>query len=51
MAHATFRLGDLTAIIGVERLRKHLPDPQILLVHVTLVYLHRFGGHSLRGQL
>ena len=35
---------------AVNRLRKRLPDPQIWLVHVTLGYLHRFGGHGLRGQ-
>jgi hypothetical protein len=33
-----------------DRLRKHVPDPQIWLVHVTLGYLHRSGGHGLRGQ-
>jgi hypothetical protein len=35
---------------AVSRLRKRVPDPQIWLVHVTLGYLHRFGGHGLRGQ-
>ena len=35
---------------AVARLRKRINDPQIWLVHVTLGYLHRFGGHSLRGQ-
>jgi hypothetical protein len=35
---------------AVVRLRKRLPDPQIWLVHLTLGYLHRFGGHALRGQ-
>jgi hypothetical protein len=27
-----------------DRLRKRVPDAQIWLVHVTLGYLHRFGG-------
>jgi hypothetical protein len=35
---------------AADRLRKRLPDPQIWLVHVTLGYLHRFGGHGMRGQ-
>lgn len=35
---------------AAERLRKRVPDPQIWLVHVTLGYLHRFGGHGLRGR-
>jgi hypothetical protein len=35
---------------AAERLRKRVPDPQIWLVQVTLGYLHRFGGHGLRGQ-
>ena len=35
---------------AVARLRKRMPDPQIWLVLVTLGYLHRFGGHGLRGQ-
>ena len=34
---------------AADRLRKRVPDPQIWLVHVTLGYLHRFGGHALRG--
>src|SRR5437763_15475325 len=29
------------------RLRKRIPDAQIWLVHVSLGYLHRFGGHGL----
>jgi hypothetical protein len=29
---------------AAERLRKRVADPQIWLVHVTLGYLHRFGG-------
>ena len=36
---------------AADRLRKRVPDPQIWLVHVTLGYLHRFGGHGLRGEL
>jgi hypothetical protein len=35
---------------AVGRLRKRIPDSQIWLVHVSLGYLHRFGGHRLRGQ-
>ena len=35
---------------AADRLRKRVPDPQIWLVHVTLGYLHRFGGHGLRGR-
>lgn len=35
---------------AADRLRKRVPDPQIWLVHVTLGYLHRFGGHGLPGQ-
>jgi hypothetical protein len=35
---------------AVNRLRKRVADPQIWLVHVTLGYLHRFGGHGLRGR-
>ena len=31
---------------AVERLRKRVADPQIWLVHVTLGYLHSFGGHG-----
>src|SRR5258707_13203594 len=41
---------DKNEMKAVDRLRKRLPDPQIWLVHVTLGYLHRFGGHGLRGQ-
>jgi hypothetical protein len=41
---------DKNEMKAVSRLRKRLPDPQIWLVHVTLGYLHRFGGHSLRGR-
>jgi hypothetical protein len=35
---------------AAERLRKRVPDPQIWLVHVTRGYLHRFGGHGVRGR-
>ena len=33
---------------AVDRLWKRLPDPQVFVVHVTLGYTHRFGGHGLR---
>ncbi len=41
---------DKNEMKAVNRLRQRVPDPQIWLVHVTLGYLHRFGGHGLRGQ-
>ncbi len=41
---------DKNEMKAVARLRKRIPDPQIWLVHVTLGYLHRFGGHGLRGR-
>lgn len=41
---------DKNEMKAVDRLRKRIPDPQIWLVHATLGYLHRFGGHGLRGQ-
>jgi hypothetical protein len=41
---------DSNEMKAAERLRKRVPDPQIWLAHVTLGYLHRFGGHGLRGQ-
>jgi hypothetical protein len=41
---------DKNEMKAAERLRKRLADPQIWLIHVTLGYLHRFGGHGLRGQ-
>jgi hypothetical protein len=41
---------DKNEMKATDRLRKRLPEPQIWLVHVTLGYLHRFGGHALRGQ-
>ena len=40
---------DKNEMKAVARLRKRLPDAQIWLVHVTLGYLHRFGGHGVRG--
>ena len=41
---------DKNEMKAADRLRQRVPDPQIWLVHVTLGYLHRFGGHGLRGQ-
>src|SRR5436853_6324341 len=41
---------DKNEMNAAERLRKRVPDPQIWLVHVTLGYLHRFGGQGVRGQ-
>jgi hypothetical protein len=41
---------DKNEMKAVQRLRKRIPDPQIWLVHVSLGYLHRFGGHGLRGR-
>ena len=41
---------DRNEMKAAERLRKRLPDPQIWLVHVSLGYLHRFGGHGSRGR-
>jgi hypothetical protein len=41
---------DKNEMKATARIRKRVPDAQIWLVHVTLGYLHRFGGHSLRGQ-
>lgn len=41
---------DKNEMKAVDRLRKRVADPQIRLVHVTLGYLHRFGGHGLRGE-
>jgi hypothetical protein len=35
---------------AADRLCKRVADPQIWLVHVTSGYLHRFGGHALRGR-
>jgi hypothetical protein len=41
---------DRNEMKAVSRLRKRLADPQIWLVHVTLGYLHRFGGHGWRSE-
>jgi hypothetical protein len=41
---------DKNEMKAAERLRKRVADPQISLVHVTLGYLHRFGGHGFRGH-
>jgi hypothetical protein len=41
---------DRNEMKAADRLRKRVPDSQIWLVHVTLGYLHRFGGHGLPGQ-
>jgi len=41
---------DKNEMKATDRLRKRVPDAQIWLVHVTLGYLHRFGGHGLRGK-
>ena len=40
---------DKNEMKAADRLGKRVPDSQIWLVHVTLGYLHRFGGHGLRG--
>jgi hypothetical protein len=41
---------DKNEMRAADRLRKRVPDAQIWLVHVTLGYLHRFGGHGLRAK-
>src|SRR5207247_10065304 len=41
---------DKNEIKAADRLWKRVPDPQIWLVHVTLGYTHRFGGHGLRAR-
>src|SRR5947207_10817135 len=41
---------DKNEMKAAERLRKRVPDPQIWLVHVTLGYLHRFGGRAGEGS-
>src|SRR6266581_8523434 len=41
---------DKNEMKAADRLRKRVPDPQIWLVHVSLGYLHRFGGHGLRAR-
>ena len=41
---------DKNEMKAADRLRKRVLDPQIWLVHIDMGYLHRFGGHGLRGQ-
>jgi hypothetical protein len=41
---------DKNEMKAADRLRRRVPDAQIWLVHATLGYLHRFGGHGLRSQ-
>ena len=41
---------DANEMKAVSRLRRRVTDSQIWLVHATLGYLHRFGGHGLRGH-
>ena len=41
---------DKNEMKAVSRLRQRVADPQIWLVHVSLGYLHRLGGHDLRGR-
>jgi hypothetical protein len=41
---------DRNEMKAADRLRKRVPDPHIWLVHVTLGYLHRCGGHGSQGQ-
>lgn len=41
---------DANEMKAADRLRKRVANPQIWLVHVTLGYLHRFGGHSAQGE-
>ncbi len=41
---------DKNEMKAADRLRKRVPDAQIWLVHATLGYLHRFGGHGGRGR-
>ena len=41
---------DKNEMKAANRLRQRVPDAQIWLVHVTLGYLHRFGGHGTRGE-
>ena len=41
---------DKNEMKAADRLRQRVPDAQIWLVHVTLGYLHRFGGHGTRGE-
>ena len=42
---------DKNEMKAADLLRKRVPDPQIWLVHVTLGYLHRFGGHGLQNHV
>ena len=41
---------DKNEMKAADRLRKRVPEAQIWLVHATLGYLHRFGGHDVRSQ-
>ncbi len=41
---------DANEMTAVSRLRRRVRDPQIWLVNVSSGYLHRFGGHGLRGR-
>ena len=41
---------DKNEMKACDRLHKRVPDAQVWLVHCRLGYLHRFGGHGLRGQ-
>lgn len=41
---------DKNEMKALNRLAKRLPDAQIWLVHVTLGYLHRIGGHRWIGR-
>lgn len=41
---------DKNEMKACDRLHKRVPDAQVWLVHCSLGYLHRFGGHGLGGQ-
>lgn len=41
---------DKNEMKAVDRLRKRVPDSQIWVVHVSLGYLHRFGGQIDENQ-
>jgi hypothetical protein len=41
---------DKNEMKAADRLRKRFPNGQIWLVHVSLGYFHRFGGHDMRGR-
>ena len=41
---------DKNEMKAADRLRRRVPNAQIWLVHATQGYLHRFGGHGLRGK-